>query len=94
MYETKELLESLKETDLNKDMKAFIKKFSNLSDAKSKKLKEEIENLNMIKLTRSNIIKIVDVVPEDAVDLNKILVDTELDADETNKILETIKNLK
>jgi len=94
MYEVKELLETLKETDLNKDMKAFIKKFENLNTEKSKKLKEAIEKLDMMKLRRSDVAKIVDIVPEDATELNKIFVDTSLDADETNKILEAIKNNK
>jgi len=94
MYEVKELLETLKETDINKDMKIFIKKFSNLNEEKSKKLKQAIEKLEMMKLRQSDVAKIVDIAPEDATELNKIFTDTSLDADETNKILDTIKNIK
>ena len=61
---------------------------------KAKKLKEALEGLNLIKLRNSDIIKIIDVVPENATELNKIFTETSLDADETNKILETVKNNK
>lgn len=94
MYEVKEQISKLKETDRIKDMTAFIEKYEKLSPEKSKKLKEALESLGMIKLKRNDIVKIVDVVPENATELNKIFSDTSLDADETNKILETIKNNK
>jgi len=94
MYEAKEILENVNENDKTKDIEGFIKKFSKLSEEKSKKLKEAIEKLDLIKLKNSDIIKIVDIVPENAVELNKIFTEISLDADETNKILETIKNNK
>ena len=94
MYEIKEELDKLKETDRIKDMNSFIKRFAKLDNDKSKKLKEELESLGMIKLKRNDIVKIVDVVPDNAAELNKIFSDISLDADETNKILETIKNNK
>ena len=94
MYEVKDTLDELKETDRTKDVKAFIKKFSKLNSAKSKALKEEIEKLDIIKLKPSDIIKIVDILPENAAELNKLFTEISLDADETNKILETIKNNK
>ena len=92
MNEAKEILESLKENDRNKDMKAFIKKFSKLDEKSAKKLKVELESLNLIKLRQTDIVKIVDVCPENAVELNKIFTETSLDADETNKILNAVKN--
>ncbi|MDP1729527.1 MAG: hypothetical protein Q8L27_04980 [archaeon] len=94
MNETEEILKNLKETDRNKDMRTFIDKFSKLDNKKAKKLKEDLENLGIIKLRISDIVKIVDIYPENAVELNKILTETSLDADETNKVLETIKNNK
>ena len=72
----------------------LVKKFENLNEAKSEKLKEDITKLGLIKLRESDIIKVVDIAPENATELNKILIDASLDADETNKILETIKNNK
>lgn len=94
MYEADQLLDSVKETDKTKDIKGFIKKFSKLSNEKSKKLAKELTDLDIIKLKQSDIVKITDVVPENAAELNKLFTEVSLDADETNKILEAIKNNK
>lgn len=94
MYEVKELAESLKETDKTKDIIAFVKKFGELDEKKAKKLKQELENLELIKLKRADIIKIVDILPENAIELNKIFTEVSLDADEISKILDAIKNNK
>ena len=94
MFEVEETLANIKETDKTKNIREFIKKFSNLDAEKSKKLKEELEALNIIKLKRSDILKIVDFVPENATELNKITTEASLDTDETNKILNAIKNNK
>jgi len=94
MYEVKEVLDSIKENDRAKEIKAFIKKFSKLDEKKSKKLKEELEKLDIMKLKPIDIMKIVDIAPENAAELNKIFTETNLDADETNKILEAIKNTR
>jgi len=97
MYEVKEISDSIKEekeTEKMKEIKAFVKTFSKLNAEKSKKLKTELEKLDIIKIKREDIIKIVDVCPENAAELNKIFSDTSLDADETTKILETIKSIK
>ncbi|MEK6885674.1 MAG: hypothetical protein AABX17_01780 [Nanoarchaeota archaeon] len=92
MNEAKEILEGLKENDRNKDIKTFIKKFAKLDEKESKKLKEKLESLNLMKLRQIDIVKIVDVCPENAVELNKIFTEISLDADETSKILDAIKN--
>lgn len=94
MNEAEEVLKELKETDRNKDMKTFINKFAKLDNKKAKKLKQELEALGIIKLRFADIVKIVDICPENAMELNKIFTETSLDADETNKVLETIKNNK
>ena len=94
MYETRELVEKLKETEKTKELASFIKKFEK-SDAKAaKKLKEELEALELIKLKTADIIKIVDIMPENAIELNKIVSEAGLDSDETNKVLETVKKNK
>jgi len=94
IYETLETIDSLKETDRSKDLKIFIKKFSKTTPAKAKKLNAALEALDIIKLKNSDIVKIIDIMPENAVELNKIFTEVSLDADETNKILDAIKNEK
>jgi DNA-directed RNA polymerase subunit F len=72
----------------------FINKFNKLKPKEARELKKEIEKLEMIKIKPEYAIKIIDVLPETAEELNKIFVDVSLDEDETKKILETIKKFK
>jgi len=94
LYEVSNELDNVKETDKTKVIKAYIKKFSKVNDKQGKKLKEELNALGIIKLKNEDIIKIIDFMPENAIELNKVVVEASLDSDETNKILETIKNNK
>ena len=94
MGEVKKILGSLEDTEKKKQLDAFIKKFSKISSEKAEQLKKELNGLGLIKLKQENIAKIVDILPEDAADLNKIFVDVSLDEDETNKILEVVKKYK
>ena len=91
MYEVSDIIAGLKESDKIKEVKSFIEKFSKLDSKKAKSLRESLEKLNIIKLKNSDIIKIVDILPENAAELNKVLSEASLDTDETNKILETVK---
>jgi len=91
MYEVQELVSNIKETDKIKEILGYIKKFSNTDVKKGLKIKEELTKLDIIKLKESDIIKISDIAPENATELNKIATEANLDSDETNKILETIK---
>ncbi len=44
-----------------------------------------------MKLKEEHIVKIVDFMPGDASDLNKVMVDVSLDQEEVNKILDVVK---
>lgn len=92
LCEVGEVLKNVRETDKTKDLKDFIKKFSKIDAKKAGKLKEELAKLDIIKLKETDIVKIIDILPENATELNKVVTETNLDADETNKMLETIKN--
>jgi len=94
MCESEKVLGSIKETDRTKEAQAFIKKFCKLKPEKAEKLKQELEGLKLLKVKPQDIVKIIEILPEDATELNKIFTEVSLDADETNKILETIKNNK
>ena len=91
MSEAKKILGSLEETEKIKQVDVFIKKFLKIKIEKANKLKEELKNLELLKLKEEDIVKIIDLMPEDVLDLNKIFVDVALNEDETNKILETVK---
>ena len=90
-----EALEYIKNSgESETEISAFIKKFNKLKVKDAKELKQEIQNLNLIKIKSENIVKIVDILPENAEELNKIFVDVSLDEDETKKILDTIKKFE
>lgn len=91
MAETLDVLQSIKGTDRINEVQVFIKKFIKLSPEKARKLREALEGLNLLKVKQSDISKLIDVLPEDASELNKVFTEVVLDTDETNKILETIK---
>ncbi len=93
MAEVKKILESL-EGDKKKQAEDFIKKFLKITPEKAEQLKKELKELDLLKLKEEHIAKIIDIMPEDSSDLNKIFVDTSLDEDETNKILEVVKKYK
>jgi len=91
--EAKDVVASLKDEE-NKDIQNFIKKFVKIDGKKAQELKKEIEDLGILKLKGEHIVKIIDLLPEDAPDVNKILTDVSLDEDETNKLLEVVKKYR
>ena len=72
----------------------FIKKFTKITPKEAKEIRKKINDLGLIKVRDEQISKIIDILPEDAQDLNKIFIDVSLDEDETNKILDLIKQYK
>ncbi|MEK6883686.1 MAG: hypothetical protein AABY22_28920 [Nanoarchaeota archaeon] len=83
----------LKETKTeNKDLEVFLRKFVKIDVKDIEKIKQELRELNSIKIKEEHIAKIVDFLPEDVSDINKIFIDVSLDEDEKNKILEIVKS--
>lgn len=92
--EVKKILGGLEDSEKKTQLESFIKKFSKMTLEKAKKIKQELDDLELLKIKPEYIVKIIDILPEDASDLNKIFTDTDLNEDETNKILEVIKKNK
>ena len=78
----------------NQELEKFIKAFVKTKAADAKKLKEDLEKLGILKIKPGDIAKIINLMPEDASDLNKIFVETSLNEDETNKTLEVVKKYR
>ncbi len=94
LAEVKKALGGVEDSEKKKRLEVFIKKFSKIQIKKSEELKKELQELNLLKLKSEHIVKIIDVLPEDASDLNKIFVDVSLDEDETNKVLDIVKKYR
>ena len=75
----------------SKEMKAFTKNFIKLDEKKAIELKQKMQDLNILKLNPRSIVKIIEFLPSDKEDLNKVLTDVSLDENETNQVLQTIK---
>ena len=91
LNEVKEILEDIEDSDKKEEMKLYLKKFLKIKPEQAKKIKEELEKLDLLKIKRENLVKIADLIPEDAADLNKIFTDVSLNEDEINKILNVVK---
>ena len=92
MAEVLEYVKKGEETD--SEIIGFIKKFNKLKTKEAGELKQEIDSLNIIKIKPDYAVKLIDLLPENSEELNKIFVDVSLDEDETKKILDTIKKFK
>ena len=88
LAEVKELAGNLEE---KKELKAYLKKFGKLSKTDADKLSGEIKALDNLKVNEEHMVKIVDFLPKNAEDLNKIFSDVSLDEKEINELLEIIK---
>jgi DNA-directed RNA polymerase subunit F len=71
-------------------IKDFIKNFDILSVEKSMELVEELKKLDLIKLKDLYIVKIVDFMPGDAAELNKVVSGVSFDQEEITKILDVV----
>ena len=90
-----EALEYMKSQEAeNTEIIGFIKKFSELKPGQAKEIREKIEELKSLKVKKEHIAKVIDLLPDNSEDLNKIFGDVNLDEDETNKILDIVKKYK
>lgn len=94
MSESLEFISNASDEDNKSNITAFIKKFNKLDSKDAKEIREKIRALGFVKVKEEHISKIIDLMPENVMDLNKIFVDISLDEDESKKILETIKQFK
>ena len=71
-------------------IKSFIKNFNKIPLDKTLEMKKALTDLDLVKLKDVHIVKIVDFMPRDSTELNKVLIDVSLDQEEINKILDFV----
>lgn len=76
----------------NKVLVDYLKAFSNLSKEKAESLLAEIHALNNPKIKEELAVKVVDLLPQDAEDVNKIFLENSLSEEETQALLAVVKN--
>ena len=89
MAESLEYIEDKKDSEA--DIRKLMKKFVKLSPEMAVKLREKLSSLGLLKLKQEYISKVIDIIPENQENLNKIFTDVVLDEDESKKILDAIR---
>ena len=84
----------VKEGEKNAELVNFIKDFSKVKPKDAEDLKKEILGMDMMKLKKENIVKIVEVMPENQEELNKVLTNVSLSEDEAAKVLDSVKRFR
>jgi DNA-directed RNA polymerase subunit F len=72
----------------------FIKKFTELDSKNAHEMRNKLNELNFVKLNDHTVTKVIDLLPESVEEINKIFTDVSLDEDETNKIINIVKQFK
>ena len=92
------IVEALEYADSKHESEAKIKKFmvnfKKLDIKEAKNLREKIKGMELLKVRDSHISKIIDLVPENKEDLNKIFTEVGLDEDESKQILDAIEEFR
>jgi len=74
-----------------KVLEDYFRKFSSMAPEKAEKLAADIRALNNVKIKEENIMKVVDFLPKDKEELNKIFIEVSLSEEEANAILDLVK---
>lgn len=85
------LKEHLVAVDESKPIHKYVKDFGKLSKEEAEKLISEINGLKNQKIRDESVVKIVDFLPQDSEEINKIFSDVSLTEEESNAILEIVK---
>jgi len=90
-----EATEYLKDSEGSEtEVRGFIKKFTKLKPEKAKEIRKRVRELDFMKVREEHISSIIDTLPENTEELNKIFKEASLDEDEANKILTILKENK
>jgi DNA-directed RNA polymerase subunit F len=91
LAEAKQLIE---DNGGNEVAEEYLKKFNKLKAKDAQELRKEIEALDNHKIKSEQVVKIVDFLPEDASDVNKIFTDISLDDNEIKQVTAIVAKYK
>ena len=75
----------------NKVLTDYLKAFTHLSKEKAEAMLTDIQALNNPKIKEELAIKVVDLLPQDSEDVNKIFIENSLSEEETQALLAVVK---
>lgn len=88
------MAEAAEYIDDDSETMKFIKKITKISHKESMELRKKIESLGLMKIKSEHVSKIIDIMPENQEDINKIFIGMSLDENESKGILDAIKEFK
>jgi len=91
-----EIQEYIKKDKDNEELMKFTKNFTKLTPKNAQELRKKLNDLDLMKLKQEQLTKIIEIMPEEKEELNKIFSASSisLSEDESNKILDTVKEFK
>ncbi len=88
LAEVREIVKGIEE---KKNLEDYLKKYCKISKENALSMSEEIRGLNNLKIKNEHIVKVVDLLPKDAEDINKVFNDVSLNEEEINALLEIVR---
>ncbi len=86
-----EVKEYVKDSEGKEILMGYLKKFGRISKGDSEKIREKIASLNNPKIKEEHITKVIDFLPKDSEDINKIFLESNLNEEEANALTEILK---
>ena len=86
-----EVKEYVKDVEGKEALVKYMKKFGKVSKEQHNKMKKAIISLNNPKIKEENIAKVIDFLPEDHEDVNKIFPEANLNEEEAKALVEIVK---
>lgn len=87
LEEAKKLSE---ENEGKEELGEYFKKFVKIKKKDVEPFKKDLKSIESHKMKEEYVIKIMDIMPEDSTDVNKIFVDVSLDENEIKQILDIV----
>ena len=75
----------------NKLTASYLKSFSSLKFSDGQEIIQKLRALDNVKIKESHIVKVLDFMPQDSEDINKIFSDVSLSEEETQAILQILR---
>lgn len=91
IVETKKIAD---EYNGKENIQLYFKKFVKINEKDASKMRKEVEELDNHKIKPEHIAKIIDFLPEDASDMNKIFTDSSLEENEIKQIADIVAKYK
>ena len=87
-----EVKEYVKDSEGKEVLINYLKKFGKVSKSDIKKIEEKIQSIDNLKIKDKDIVKIIDFLPKDKEDVNKLFVENNLNDEEAKALLEIVKD--